>query len=77
MVGNIGCGMTSPPLDNTHGRQRQAWHDFTTAGWHTRSYDVERGMTSPPLDNTHNQTTSGVACHHRLWAKKTVERHPA
>ena len=30
--------MTSPPLDNTHGRQRQAWHDDIIAlGQHTRS----------------------------------------
>ena len=31
-------GMTSPPLDSTHGRQRRAWHDDITAlGQHTRS----------------------------------------
>ena len=29
--------MTSPPLDNTHGRQRRAWHDITAFGQHTRS----------------------------------------
>ena len=31
-------------------------------------------MTSPPLDSTHNQTMSGVACHHRLWAANTIEK---
>ena len=34
-------------------------------------------MTSQPLDSTHGQTTSGVACNHRLWAAHTVERHRA
>ena len=41
-------GMTSPPLDSTHGWQRQAWHDITALGQHTRSDYVGRGMTSPP-----------------------------
>ena len=31
-------------------------------------------MTSPPLDSTHGKTTSGVACHHRLWTAHTVKR---
>ena len=34
-------------------------------------------MTSLLLDSTHDRTTSGVACHHRLWAAHTVERHYA
>ena len=34
-------------------------------------------MPSPPLDNIHGWTTSDVACHHRLWAAKMVERHRA
>ena len=67
--------MTSSPLDSTHGRQRQAWHDIISIGQHIRSDDVERGMTSPPFDSTHCQTTSGVAYHHRLCAAHTVERH--
>ena len=37
-VGNVRRGMTSPPLDSTHGRQHQAWHDDIIAlGQHTRS----------------------------------------
>ena len=75
-VGNVGRGMTSPPLDSTHGQQRRAWHDIFAFGQHTRS-DVRRDMPSPPLDNTHSRTTSDVACHHRLWAAQTVERRPA
>ena len=51
-VGNVRRGITSPPLDNTHGRQRRAWHDITALGLHARSDDVGHGMTSPPLDNT-------------------------
>ena len=36
MIGNVGCGMTSSPLDSTHDRQRPAWHDITALGLHTR-----------------------------------------
>ena len=33
---NVKHGMTSPPLDSTHGRQRRAWHDITALGQQTR-----------------------------------------
>ena len=69
--------MTSPPLDNTHDRQRHAWHDITTLGQHTRSNDVGRGMTSLPLESTHGQMTSDVAFHHRPRTAHTVERRQA
>ena len=36
-VGNVGRGMKSPPLDNTHGRQHRVWHDITALGLQTRS----------------------------------------
>ena len=39
--------------------------------------NVGRCMTSLLLDNTHSRTTSGVACHHRLWATHTIERRQA
>ena len=39
--------------------------------------NVGRGMASQPLDSTHGRTTSGVACHHRLWEAQTVERRRA
>ena len=29
------------------------------------------------MDNTHGRTTSSMACHHRLWTAKTVERRRA
>ena len=53
------------------------WHDITSFGQRTWSNDVERDMTSPPLERTHGRTTSGVACHHCLWAAQTVGRHRA
>ena len=75
-IGNVGRGMTSPPLDSTHGQQRRAWHDIAAFGQHIRS-DVRRDMPSPPLDNTQGRMTSCVACHHRHWAAQTVERRRA
>ena len=54
--------------------RHQAWHDITVLGLHTRSKNVRRDMPSPPLDSIHGRTSSGVACHHRLWAAHTVER---
>ena len=57
--------------------RRRAWHDITALGQHTRSDYVRRGMTSPPLYITHSRTTSGVACHHRLWAAQTIKRRRA
>ena len=62
-----------PSTVHTVGR-RQEWHDITSLGQHTRSDYVRRGMTSPPLYITHDRTTSGVACHHCLWATQTIER---
>ena len=69
--------MTSLPLDSTHGRQSRAWHDITALRQHTWSDYVGRGMTSLLLDSTHGRTTSGVACHHHLWAAHMVERRRA
>ena len=66
--------MTSPPLDNTYDQKRRAWHVIAAFREHTRSDDVRRGMPSSPLGSTHGRTTSGVACHHRLWEAHTVER---
>ena len=88
----VGRGMTSPPLDSTHGlttsgvachhrhwaahtiKRCQAWHGIISLGRQTQSNDVRRDMPSLPLDSTHGRTSSGVACHHRLWAAHTVER---
>uniref|UniRef100_A0A494G8N3 Uncharacterized protein n=1 Tax=Solanum lycopersicum TaxID=4081 RepID=A0A494G8N3_SOLLC len=58
---DFGHGMTSPPLDSTHCRQRQAWNSSTVLGQYSRSNDVGRGMPSSPLGSTHGRTTSGVA----------------
>ena len=54
-------------------KRRRAWYDITAFGQHTWSNNVGRDMPSPPLDSTYNQMTSGVACHHPLWAAHTVE----
>ena len=63
------------PLTENAVEQCWAWHAIIAFGKHTRSNDVGRGITSPPLDSKHGRTTSAVACHHRLWAAHTVERH--
>ena len=34
---DVGCGMTSTPLNSTHDRQRRAWHDIIALGQHTWS----------------------------------------
>ena len=57
--------------------RRRVWHDITTLGQHTRSDDVGLGMPSSPLGSTNGRKTSGVACHHRLWAAQMVERRRA
>ena len=57
--------------------RRRAWHSIITFGQHTRSNYVGHGMPSSPLGSTHDQTTSGVACQHRLKAAHTVRRRGA
>ena len=57
--------------------RHHAWHHITALGQLTWSKKVGHDMPSPPLDNTHGRTTSGVACHHRLWAAHTVEQRRA
>ena len=54
--------------------RRRAWHAIIALERQTRSNDVRRDMPSLPLDSTHGRTTSGVACHHRLWAAQKVGR---
>ena len=55
--------------------RRRAWYDVTAFRWQTRSNDVGSGMPSSPLGCTPSRMSSGVACHHRLWAAHIVERH--
>ena len=74
---DVGRGMTSPPLERTHGRQRRAWHDITALGQYTQSDDVGRCMTSPPLDSTHGRTMLGMTCHHRPCTARTVGQRQA
>ena len=58
-------------------KRHRAWLSIIAFGQHTRSNYVWRGKTSPPLNSTHGRTTSGVPCHHRLWAAHTIERRQA
>ena len=53
---------------------RQACHAIIAFGQHRRSDGVGRCMPSSALASTHNQTTLGVACHHRLWGAHRIER---
>ena len=55
-------------------KRRQACHAIIDFGQHTRSNDVGRGMPSSPLGSTNSQTTSGMACHHRLCAAQAIGR---
>ena len=73
----LGVACHHCPLTDNAAERRQAWHAIIALGQHTRSNDVRRGITSPPFDSTHSRTTSGVACHHRLWAAHKVERRQA
>ena len=58
-------------------KRRRAWHEIIAFGKHTRSNDVRRGMPSSTLGSTNDRTTSGKACHHRLWEAHTFERRRA
>ena len=58
-------------------KRRRAWQAIIAFGKHTGSNDVGRCMPSSPLGSTHGRTTSGVACHHRLWTAVTVGRRRA
>ena len=66
----------SPWTANTI-KRHLAWHAIISFGQHKRSNNVGRGMPSSPLCSTHGRATSGVACHHRLWAAHSVERRRA
>ena len=69
--------MASPLLDRTHSRQRRAWQAITALGQHIRLNAFGCGMPSSPFGSTHSRTTSGVACHHHLWAAQMVKRRQA
>ena len=63
-------------IAHTIGR-RWLWHAIIALGYHTQSNDVGRGMPSPIMDSIPGRTTSGVACHQRVWAAHTVKRRRA
>ena len=70
----VGRGMTSPPLDCTHGRKTRGMTCHHRLWEHTRSNDAGHGMPSSPLGSTNGRTASGVACHCRPWTTNTVEQ---
>ena len=57
--------------------RRRTWHAIIAFGHHTQSNDVECGIPLSPLSSTHGRTTSGVACHHRLWEAQKDEQRRA
>ena len=77
MVGNVGRGITSPPLDSTHGRQRRAWHDITALGQHTQSVTSGKACHHRLWAVHMIERRRALACHHRLWEEQMVERRRA
>ena len=70
----IGRGMTSLPLDSTHGR--------TTLGvtchhvlWTEHTVELHQALHDITALGLHARLD--VACHHRLWTAHMVERHRA
>ena len=57
--------------------RRRVWNYIIAFGQHTRSNDMWSGMPLLPLGSTNGRTSSGMACHHRLWAAHTVGRRRA
>ena len=55
-------------------KRHWAWHAIIALGRQTQSNNARRDMPSPPLDSIHDRTTSGMTCHHHLWAAHMIER---
>ena len=74
---DVGCGMTSPPMDSTHDRQCRAWHAISALGL---AYTVGQRQAWYAIIALGRQTRSnnvGVSCHHLLWTAHTVEQRQA
>ena len=56
---------------------RRVWHAIIAFGKSKKLNDVGSGMPSSHMGSPHSGTTSGIACHHHLWAAQTVERRRA
>uniref|UniRef100_A0A494G8Q1 Uncharacterized protein n=1 Tax=Solanum lycopersicum TaxID=4081 RepID=A0A494G8Q1_SOLLC len=72
----VGRAKPSSPLGSTNAHTVElcvAWHDIIALELQAWSDDIGRGMISYPLEGKHGRTTSGVTCHHRLWAPQTIE----
>ena len=59
---DVGRGMPSSPLDSTHGRQFQAWHDITALGQHhtVRLRRVWHDITAFGQHTRSNDVRSGM-----------------
>ena len=64
---DVGRGMTSPPLDCTHGRMRSimACHQRPWTAHTVRRRPVWHSITA--LGQHTRSNNIGVTCHHRLW----------
>ena len=70
----IGRGMTSPPLDSTHGRTAlgMACHCHP---WTANTVEQRRAWNAIISFGKYARSTlSGVACHHGPWTPHTIER---
>ena len=71
----VGCCMTSPPFDNTHGGMTSG---MACHHRHWMENAIEQRWawyTSSPLGSTNGRRTSCMACHNSLWAAQMVEQH--
>ena len=74
---DIGRGMPSPHLNNTHG-QTMSGLACNHRLWAAQTVGRCQMLHAiSPLACTHSRTTLGVACHHCLSAAHTVERRRA
>ena len=71
---DVGRGMESSLLGSTDSQTASSVASILALGRKAWSNDVGCGMSSSPLGSTNGRMTSGMACHHRLWAAHTVEQ---
>ena len=63
----VGRGMTSPPLDCTHGRMRSVVA-YPLCPWTAHTVKRRRAWHAITALGQHTRSNNiGVTCHHRLW----------
>ena len=75
MTSHVAC-FHRPWAAHASGRNRE-WNARMDLGQHARSDDIGHGVPLSPLEITYCRTTSGVICHHRPLAARTVRRRRA